>query len=681
MMSDPGPKELTHAEDLMNNGKVEEALEIVINFEKMSELTPKDRLSALILKGNIYTFLYQFNKAVEAGELAYTMSQKLGLVPESIAALILKSMMIRLGNVGEALKLILEAEKLFNIFIVGDLSEVDPERNANLNLNLKLTKSWVYVSMGDYEKALELAIQNLTLGENLTNNVLIGLNLFLVGYIYYAKGDYDQGLEYIMKSLKLFENLEFKVGIAAHFSVIGEVYLNMGELNRALEFSNKALSIEKISDYSKNMVLSVLGRIYQNTGELDKALMYFKSIEMTEENYINMVKTYGIGEISRMKGENEIAIMYFKQSMLYSEKVGNDILMLGPLFYLILISLDNNSIKQAHLYLKRLEIISKLFKNEMWGQQIYSLGKGFILKASSRMHDHVDAERLFKQIIEDEFIFAPFNNIALVSLCELLLEELSMYNNPEVLDDITPLIIKHLDIAEKQNSFSWLAEGKVLQAKLALVQLDLDKAKILLREAQQIAEEYELKLLAQKISNEYDLLLEKAGEWEKLNREDAPMADRIELASFDGVINRLHGKQVVDPPELVDEEPILLTIMDNSGSTYLNHPFITNWDHSDLFSSFLSAFNTFSDEIFSKSIDRIKVGENTILINPVESFLACYVIKGQSYPALQKLTRFTEAIRENMEIWNALNKSVKTSEILELDKPPALKTLINEIFA
>ncbi|MFW9875704.1 MAG: hypothetical protein ACFFG0_21585 [Candidatus Thorarchaeota archaeon] len=91
--------------------------------------------------------------------------------------------------------------------------------------------------------------------------------------------------------------------------------------------------------------------------------------------------------------------------------------------------------------------------------------------------------------------------------------------------------------------------------------------------------------------------------------------------------------------------------MDNSGATYFNHPFIANWDYSDLFSSFMSAFNTFSSEIFSKSIDRIRIGENTILINPVESFLTCYVIKGQSYPALQKLTRFTDAIRENSEIW------------------------------
>ncbi|MFX0083977.1 MAG: hypothetical protein ACFE94_19700 [Candidatus Hodarchaeota archaeon] len=142
----------------------------------------------------------------------------------------------------------------------------------------------------------------------------------------------------------------------------------------------------------------------------------------------------------------------------------------------------------------------------------------------------------------------------------------------------------------------------------------------------------------------------------------------------------MKGRGVIETSELENEEPILLLIMDSSGVTYFNHPFIANWDYSDLFSSFMSAFNTFMDEIFSKSIDRIRVGENTILINPVEPFLACYVIKGQSYPALQKLSRFSEAIRENPEIWQALNNSVKTSEMLELDKPPVLKTVIDEIF-
>jgi hypothetical protein len=94
----------------------------------------------------------------------------------------------------------------------------------------------------------------------------------------------------------------------------------------------------------------------------------------------------------------------------------------------------------------------------------------------------------------------------------------------------------------------------------------------------------------------------------------------------------------------------------------------------------MSAFNAFSGEIFSRSIDRIKIGDNTILINPIEPYLACYVIKGQSYPAQQKLSRFSETIRSTKEIWEALNRAAKTSEILELDNPPSLGSTVHEIF-
>ncbi|MHA1509070.1 MAG: hypothetical protein ACTSO6_10255 [Promethearchaeota archaeon] len=90
--------------------------------------------------------------------------------------------------------------------------------------------------------------------------------------------------------------------------------------------------------------------------------------------------------------------------------------------------------------------------------------------------------------------------------------------------------------------------------------------------------------------------------------------------------------------------------------------------------------NTFSSEIFSISIDRIKIGENTILINPIEPFLACYIIKGQSNPAQQNLSRFSDTVKATSEIWDIHNKAGKTSEMLEMDNPTSLGSTVNEIF-
>jgi hypothetical protein len=94
----------------------------------------------------------------------------------------------------------------------------------------------------------------------------------------------------------------------------------------------------------------------------------------------------------------------------------------------------------------------------------------------------------------------------------------------------------------------------------------------------------------------------------------------------------------------------------------------------------MSAFNDFSGEMFSKSIDRIRSGEYKILVNPIEPFLACYVIKGQSYPAQQKLTRFSDTIKTTSEIWNALTKARNTGEVLDLNDPPSLGICVTDIF-
>jgi len=88
---------------------------------------------------------------------------------------------------------------------------------------------------------------------------------------------------------------------------------------------------------------------------------------------------------------------------------------------------------------------------------------------------------------------------------------------------------------------------------------------------------------------------------------------------------------------------------------------------SSFFSSFISAFNTFSSEIFSKTIDRIKIGENIIFLKPIEPFLMCYVSKGQSYPAMKKLDKISESIKDNEKVLKVLDRAAKASRELHIN--------------
>jgi len=295
------------------------------------------------------------------------------------------------------------------------------------------------------------------------------------------------------------------------------------------------------------------------------------------------------------------------------------------------------------------------------------------------MHDRVEAETILKKAIKDSSDNI-FNYTPVINLCDWYFEEFRISNQMEILDDIQPLIDLLQKNAVRSNSYLLLANAKLLEAKVALLRINMVGARKLLTEAQQIADEHDLHLLAGEISKEHDKLLEELKLWESFKKEKASVAERLKLASVDTVLERMHGRRAIEATEIISEEPILLIIMGKEGISYFNHSFIQNWDFDDLFSAFMSAFNTFSSEIFSKSIDRIKIDENVILIRPIEEYLICYVIKGQSYPAQQRLTRFSDSIRNNSEIWEALKKAAKTNEMLEFNRPPSLGSTVNEIF-
>ena len=122
-------------------------------------------------------------------------------------------------------------------------------------------------------------------------------------------------------------------------------------------------------------------------------------------------------------------------------------------------------------------------------------------------------------------------------------------------------------------------------------------------------------------------------------------------------------------------------ILAEGGVLIFSYPFSEEWKFDDeLFSSFLAAFNSISDEIFSEGLDRVKFGKQTVLMEQVEDFSICYLFKGQTYPAKQKLIKFTEKLHNTTNIWQLLERFYQTNQVLELKDSPTLESLIEEIF-
>lgn len=678
-MPDSKSFELLNAEQLMYIGKFQKARKIIETLENNDVITSKDKISLLILKGRIYNYCEQYNEAIKIGEHAYQLSQELGEVSESIDALIIQAHIAFLRKLDKASDLILEAEKLFN-------SEVD-KLSINfqrLQADLLLMKATIYLFKNEINTALEFALQWMEIRKETVNKLDISRVYCILSNIYFYKDQIEIALDYALKSLALNKELSNEIGIATSLSLIGAIYYGEGEFDQALKYCKQSLTINSISIRTKLDSTQILGTIYRERGQLNRALRYYKrTISLAEKvNCIDDIIyiTLGIGATYRMKGDYDQSMEYFKRSYSLSKSLKSLFGIHGSLFYLILINLDKNSREQAQKYLSELEEIANKTENKIISQA-FLIAKALVLKKSNRIRNRTEAEIYLNQVVEGDITIPQLHLLSLVNLCDLYIEELYLTNKVEILDDINPLISKVLEVAEKRHSFIWLAETKLLQAKLALIQMNFDEAKLILTQAQQIAELHGLNLLAIKISSEHDQLLEHLNVWDNLKSKNAPMSERIELASFKDVIDRLQGKSSFKESKLTPETPILLLIIGEGGLPVFSHSFTEELSFQNgIISGFLSAFNSFSNEIFSKGLDRAKFGDYILNIQSAGSFSLCYLFKGQTYIAKFKLSQFQKEIQSDSVIWAALNKFFQLGRMAELNSIPQLNSLIQKIF-
>jgi tetratricopeptide (TPR) repeat protein len=635
-------EEIKLADQLYIEGSYFKALDKVEEIEQIRDLTPKNQVSCNLLKSNIFMELGEHANALKFAEEACNLSQDLGEKVLLIDGYISKSRILTgLRNFDLVLELISKSDKLLKELNIKPQSEF-AKRNSLLNL----IKSHVSLYKDhNVEKALDYSKQALEISEEHDNKREVALSL--------------------------------QFSSVCHFIV--------GDLDKALNYLERCISVQK--DYHKHIdwvTSKDLGVLHGMRGELDLALEYTKqSLTAAEavgnKNFIGQCLN-NLSLIYRQKGDLKLALKALERSLSIWEESGNKMKILGGLDSLFIVSLDNNNLDTAQEYLSNMRQINEQLGNEL-SDVAYRVNNALMLKKSSNYLDQEKAKEILQQIVKEEIINWEFTERALLHLCDIFLLEFQKYHNQEVFSEVNVLINRLLDFAKFQNSFRLLAETNLLQGKLALIQMNLGDARHLFTKAERIADEHGLHLLARAISIEHDKLLAQLEKWKNFSRDKAPVSERLKYVEIDKTLNHMMGKQMIEPPELVEEDPILLLIMNETGDTYFNHTFVKDWDYRDLFSSFISAFNTFSSEIFSKTIDRIKIGENIIFIEPVESFLTCYVSKGQSYPAIKKLNRFSDSIKANPEIWNVLNNAAKASRVLEIEDSPMLGNLVREIFA
>lgn len=543
-------RELTRIEQLLDTYNFKEALQAVESLEHWDDLSPPNRLTCHLLKSQLFNNLGRYEETLKLTETIIRESQRQRKRLHLVDVLIARAEALSfLGRYEEGLDVIKQGEHEL-VPLARDQPAEIPQRTAALLYH----KGMIYLWKGEIDRTWEYGQQSLALREKLGHKKEIADSLVYFGWFYRLKGELDQAMEYGQQSLALAKELGHKLAIGWSLYLIGNIYAAKGELDRALEKHQQSLVLaeELGSKLLIAWLLNIIGYTYLLKGELDQALEYGQqSLVLHEELDLKpaiAVVRNTIGEIYHQRGDLEQAVAHLEQSLALFEKSGVNSFMAWPLFHLISIAIDTASFDRAQLYLQRLQQLNEQEDNKRISM-IYRVAEALVLKTSPRARHRVKAEELLEQVAKEEVVHAT-TVTARLNLCDLLLAELRTSDDPDLLGEVQTHVTRLLEIATQQHSHWLWAETYVLQAKLALVELNVQGARRFLDQAQRLAEERGLQRLAMRISTEHDTLLDQLGQWQDFIDRNASLKERAELARLEEQVVRMIRKRVEKLPEL-----------------------------------------------------------------------------------------------------------------------------------
>ncbi|MFW9896642.1 MAG: tetratricopeptide repeat protein [Candidatus Thorarchaeota archaeon] len=499
-------KEFYNIELLKDICSYKEALEELAKLEENEDLSLKQKIHCWVLKCSILFESGDYRKALNLIEQVCQEYQKLKPNLQLINAYIIKSQILwRQGNPEEALDLIANSKDI--------LKTISQEKSLELKkreAQIAEIKGWIMIFEGDINKAIENMEYSFKLREEVGDEHELALSFHLKGNIYfYFRQDWDTSQKCIEKAYELAKKSDFKSLMSLCLVRFGDFYLLKANIKASFDYYHKALELAKEINYKKGIAFALggLGLVYDLQGNLDQALKHSDAgVDIYEE----------MGDISGMIANLD--------SSFWS-------------------ALNYNDLEKAEYYFERMEpLVNQVNIKET--KIFFQMNKALLLKSSPLISKQMKAKEILSELVKNtnlykSSLFFEVSYRALLNLCDLLLNELRNTHNLGLLNEIQSCINQIMIISQSTNSYWWLSETYLLQAKLELLTLDLKKAEGSLIQAQKIAEEYDLKQLIDRILVEQDKLRNQIDKWKALKKSKAAITELIDLAQIDEQLIRM----------------------------------------------------------------------------------------------------------------------------------------------
>ena len=635
---------LNLAQNMVEEEKISEALEFLEALEPISKYTDREKVIFYSLLSEIHRILGDFSNAYEFAEEGMQYTDKIEPGIEVVDLFLNKARIIHfMGRNRECTNLLEKSLDILNNS--PEISENDRNKRMGLYYFYRCNN---LAKLGDSDEAWAMQKQTIDFIAKWGSQPDVSRSFAGLGLGYVSHGEFSNALKYFIKSQKICENKEspqYDMTKCLIFFGSGAAHWNKDDLQLALENIKKGVSTAQKCNRPMftHMGLNALGNIYYELADWDQS------------------------------------IHYYKKAITFAENIDPNII--HPLSNLHELYINMGAIGTAPEVFEKIEQYrSKETENE-WINLFYRFNKALVLKKSQRTRDIGMAQEIFSNIINEKVLSLEMTQAAFVNLCEMLLDEYKDTKNVEALNDLSPILTRLREIAKKRHSHKILAETYVLDAKLEMIHYNAKKTRQALTKAQQIAEQYGLNKLAIKISNEHDNLLKNIKIWDQQKIENGAFDSHLENIDIQGQISAMQKKQPTEFPETSTESPMIVMIMAESGIPIYTKIFGEDWKiEEQLFSGFLTAFNSFSSEIFSEGLDRANFGKYTILMTDITPFRSCYVFEGQSFLAQQKFSKFNKHLINSEPIWSKLSSSSKRGRVIRDGVIGELDQVIETLF-
>jgi len=216
---------LIQVNQLIEEGKVKEAFQVILELEQTDVLSFKEKISCKLIKANLFRVLGNYSDSIECAETVFQESQKLGDKLSSFDALAFQAhSYLFMVDIKKSEALVKQAQDLFRI-IKGTLSIDLRERESFL----ARIEAGINFFKGEIQTALELNKKAYDLAKDTENETMISACLNNNALFYFHLEEYDKAIMYAKDAVRM--NNRFILANA--LGTLIEIYVGTGNIKEA----------------------------------------------------------------------------------------------------------------------------------------------------------------------------------------------------------------------------------------------------------------------------------------------------------------------------------------------------------------------------------------------------------------------------------------------------------------